>query len=54
MEKYMKDLLIKKFKVDKNKIFVLNIKDDYGYFEKGSFEDLDRIFKRINWDRFLV
>lgn len=54
MEKYMEDYLVKEFKTDKNKIIVLGIKDNYGYFEKGSFDDLDKVFQRINWEKFIL
>jgi predicted protein tyrosine phosphatase len=53
MEKYMKDLIVKNFEFDKNKIVVLNIKDNYGYFSRKGFKDLDKIFKRIKWNTYL-
>lgn len=53
MESYMKDFLIKKFNVNKNKIVVLNIEDDYGFFHKRTIEELDKEFKKINWEKYL-
>ena len=53
MEKYMKDHIIKKFNFDSKKIIVLNILDDYGLFEKKSIRDLDKKFRKINWNKYL-
>jgi protein-tyrosine-phosphatase len=53
MEKYMKDYLIKKFKFDKNKIIVLNIKDIYGPGKSKDVDDLDKILENKHFERYL-
>jgi len=53
MEGYMKEQLIQKFELDKQKIIVLRIKDEYGFLKKKNIDDLDKIFERIKWEKWL-
>jgi len=53
MEKYMKDYLVRKFGLDKNKIVVLNIEDNYGFLRRKTVDDLDTVFEKIDWKKFL-
>ncbi len=53
MEKYMKNLIVKKFDFDKNKIIVLNIKDKYGFLRRNTIEDLDKILRKIDWGKYI-
>jgi predicted protein tyrosine phosphatase len=53
MEDYMKDSLIDKFRINKNKIVVLNIEDKYGFLKRRSLDDLDKIFESKNFERYL-
>ncbi len=53
MEKYMKDYLIGKFKLDEDKIVVLNIDDFYGFLRRKTVDDLDKILEKIKWNNFL-
>lgn len=53
MENYMKNYLMEKFSVEKNKIIVLNIEDVYGFMRRKSLGELDKVFNKINWEKFL-
>jgi predicted protein tyrosine phosphatase len=53
MEDYMKEYILKKYKVDNKKIIILEIKDLYGSPFKKSVKELDKHFEKINWDRYL-
>jgi predicted protein tyrosine phosphatase len=53
MEKYMKEELIKRFKVDGNKIIVLNIKDIYGPGKSKDVDDLDKILENKNFEKYM-
>lgn len=55
MEDYMKDWIVEKFGVDKRKIVVLNIPDDYGvlFLKKYKLEDLEKIMKKVNWKKYI-
>ena len=53
MEKYMKDYIVSKFNVDKNKIIILNIKDEYGFLKRKSFDDLGDVFESKHFERYL-
>lgn len=53
MENYMKDYLFEKFGVDKKKIVVIGIKDEYGFMKKKNILELDRALRRVKWERYL-
>jgi len=53
MENYMKTYLIRNFDVKKNKIVVLGIKDLYGFLRQKSLEELNGVFEKIEWRRYL-
>lgn len=46
MEKYMKDCLVKKFGLEKDKIIVLNVKNK-------SFKKLPKKFEKIDWKKYV-
>jgi predicted protein tyrosine phosphatase len=52
-EVWMKKYLVKNFKIDKNKIVVLNIEDKYGFLRKKNIDELDKKFKKIDWSKYL-
>jgi predicted protein tyrosine phosphatase len=53
MENYMKEKLIRKFKIDEKKIVVLNIKDIYGPGKSKDVDDLDKLLENKNFERYL-
>jgi len=53
MEDYMKEYLINKFNVNKTRITVLGIKDEYGLFRKKSMDSLEKFFEKIKWEKYL-
>lgn len=53
MESYMKDYLINKFKIDKKKIVVLKIKDNYGFLRRKNIDELTKKFERVKWRNYL-
>ncbi len=53
MENYMKDYLECRFCFDKSKIVVLNIKDDYGFLKRKSIKELDKLLRRVKWQKYL-
>lgn len=53
MEEYMKKYLINKFKINKRKIIVLNIKDIYGPGRNKNVDDLDKLLENKNFGKYL-
>ncbi len=53
MEDYMKEDLIKKFNINRNKIIVLKIKDIYGPGKEKDVDDLDKILETKNFSKYL-
>jgi len=53
MEKYMKDELLNKFKIDEKKIVVLNIKDIYGPGKSKDVDDFDKLLENKNFGKYV-
>jgi protein-tyrosine-phosphatase len=53
MENYMKEELIRKFKIDEKKIVVLNIKDIYGPGKSKDVDELDKLLESKNFGKYL-
>lgn len=53
METWMRNQIIKKFKITPEKIVTLNTKDNYGFLRKKTKEDLINKFKKIEWKKIL-
>ncbi|MDA3836494.1 MAG: hypothetical protein PF542_02625 [Nanoarchaeota archaeon] len=53
MEEYMKKDIVDKFDFDSKKVVVLNIPDDYAFFKKKKIVELDRIFQKMEWEKYL-
>jgi predicted protein tyrosine phosphatase len=53
MEKYMKDELIRKYKIDGKNIIVLNIKDIYGPGKSKDVDDLDKLLENKDFIKYI-
>jgi predicted protein tyrosine phosphatase len=53
MEDYMKDWIVDTFGFDAKKIIVFNIPDDYGFWKKLKVRELDKLFQKIDWKKYL-